>query len=197
MNRQLISSGGPWEAKGGYSRAVRVDDHVYVAGTTAMKDGKLVGPGDVVAQTRQIMTTIITALHEAGASIGDVVRYRIYLTNIEDNLRPWSRCSANTSAKSAPPARWSRFPALIAPGDAHRNRSRRHSRERNHDGRVAVPSMNENGRSHAWNRPFLLTASSGGLRRHASGQAEPVCASGRSSTRCRAASLRRRARARA
>lgn len=86
MNRQLISSGGPWEAKGGYSRAVRVDDHVFVAGTTAMKDGKLVGPDDVVAQTRQTMTTIINALHEAGASIGDVVRYRIYLTNIADSV---------------------------------------------------------------------------------------------------------------
>ncbi len=85
--RQLISSGGPWEAKGGYSRAVRVGDHVYVAGTTAVKDGKLVGPGDVVAQTRQAMTTIVNALHEAGASIGDVVRYRIYLTHIEDNIK--------------------------------------------------------------------------------------------------------------
>jgi enamine deaminase RidA (YjgF/YER057c/UK114 family) len=85
MIRQLISSGGPWEAKGGYSRAVRVGDHVYVAGTTAMKDGKLVGPGDVTAQTRQTMTTIINALHEAGASIADVVRYRVYLTDIEDS----------------------------------------------------------------------------------------------------------------
>ena len=85
MQRQLISSGGPWEAKGGYSRAVRVNDHVFVAGTTAMKDGRLVGADDVVAQTRQTMTTIINALHEAGASIGDVVRYRIYLTNIEDS----------------------------------------------------------------------------------------------------------------
>ncbi len=85
MNRQLISSGGPWEAKGGYSRAVRVDDHVFVAGTTAMKDGKLVGPDDVVAQTREAMSTIVNALHEAGASIGDVVRYRVFLTNIEDS----------------------------------------------------------------------------------------------------------------
>lgn len=85
MTRQLISSGGPWEAKGGYSRAVRVGNHVFVAGTTAMKDGKLVGPGDVQAQTRQTMTTIVNALHEAGASIGDVVRYRIYLTRIDDS----------------------------------------------------------------------------------------------------------------
>ena len=85
MNRQLISSGGPWETKGGYSRAVRVEDHVFVAGTTAMKDGKLVGPNDVVAQTREAMSTIVKALHEAGATIGDVVRYRIFLTNIEDS----------------------------------------------------------------------------------------------------------------
>ncbi len=85
MNRQLISSGGPWEAKGGYSRAVRVGDHVFVAGTTAMKNGKLVGPDDVVAQTREAMSTIVNALHEAGATIGDVVRYRIFLTNIEDS----------------------------------------------------------------------------------------------------------------
>ncbi|MCA9859337.1 MAG: RidA family protein [Thermomicrobiales bacterium] len=86
-HRQLVSSGGPWEAKGGYSRAVRVGDHVYVAGTTGMKDGQLVGPGDVVAQTRQTMTTIVAALHEAGAHLGDVVRYRVYLTNIEDNTK--------------------------------------------------------------------------------------------------------------
>jgi len=85
--RQLISTGGPWEAKAGYSRAVRVGDHVYVAGTAAVKDGKLVGPGDVVAQTRQTMTTIVHALHEVGASIGDVVRYRVYLTDIEDNTK--------------------------------------------------------------------------------------------------------------
>ncbi len=85
MNRQLISSGGPWEAKGGYSRAVRVEDHIFVAGTTAMKDGKLVGPDDVVVQTRETMSTIVNALHEAGATIGDVVRYRIFLTNIDDS----------------------------------------------------------------------------------------------------------------
>lgn len=85
MTRQLISSGGPWEAIGGYSRAVRFGDLVFVAGTTAMKDGKLVGPGDVVAQTRQTMTTITTALHEAGASLADVVRYRVFLTDIDDN----------------------------------------------------------------------------------------------------------------
>ncbi len=82
MNRQLISSGGPWEKIGSYSRAVRVGDHVYVSGSTAMKDGRVIGPGDVVAQTHQTIATISAALQEAGATLSDVVRYRIYLTNI-------------------------------------------------------------------------------------------------------------------
>jgi len=87
MQRQLISSGGPFEKKGGYSRAVRVGDHIYVSGSTAMKDGVIVGPDDVVAQTRQTLKTIATALEQAGSSLGDVVRYRIYLTNIADSAK--------------------------------------------------------------------------------------------------------------
>jgi enamine deaminase RidA (YjgF/YER057c/UK114 family) len=85
MSRQLISSVGPFEKIGCYSRAVRVGDHVFVSGSTAVKDGKVVGPGDVAAQTRQTLTTITDALHQAGASLADVVRYRIYLTNIADS----------------------------------------------------------------------------------------------------------------
>ena len=83
--RQLISSGGPFEKAGGYSRAVRVGDQVYVSGSTAIKDGQVVGPGDVAAQARQTMTTITTAIEAAGATLADVVRYRIYLTNIDDS----------------------------------------------------------------------------------------------------------------
>lgn len=84
--RQLISSGGPFERTGGYSRAVRAGDQIYVSGSTAMKDGRVTGPGDVVAQTHQTMTTITSALEAAGASLADVVRYRIYLTRIEDSV---------------------------------------------------------------------------------------------------------------
>ncbi len=87
MKKQWVSSGGPWEAKGGYSRAIRVSNHIYVSGSTAVADGKVVGAGDVVAQTHQTMKTIEAALNEAGSSLADVVRYRIYLTNIADSDR--------------------------------------------------------------------------------------------------------------
>jgi enamine deaminase RidA (YjgF/YER057c/UK114 family) len=85
MTRTLISSGGPFEKIGGYSRAVRVGEQIFVSGSTAVKDGKVVGPGDVAAQTRQTMSTIQEALQQAGATLADVVRYRIYLTNIADS----------------------------------------------------------------------------------------------------------------
>ena len=82
--RQLISSGGPLEDKVGYSRAVRVGDWVAVSGTAAFKDGTPVAPGDAPAQTRHILDVITRALNEAGASIEDVIRYRVFLTDIAD-----------------------------------------------------------------------------------------------------------------
>jgi enamine deaminase RidA (YjgF/YER057c/UK114 family) len=80
--RKSISSGSPWEDIVGYSRAVRIGNIIEVAGTTAMDGDTLVGIGDVYAQTVFIFKKIEKALLEAGASLADVVRTRMFITDI-------------------------------------------------------------------------------------------------------------------
>ena len=77
-----ISTGAPWEDKVGYSRAVRIGNIVEVSGTVALKDGQLVGKGDAYAQTKRILEIIEEVLGQAGAKLEDVVRTRMFVTDI-------------------------------------------------------------------------------------------------------------------
>lgn len=85
MTKQiLISSGGPWEGKIGYSRAVKAGDYVHVSGSTATVNGELQGENDAYTQTKVAFEVIASALAQVGYSLENVVRTRVYLANAED-----------------------------------------------------------------------------------------------------------------
>ena len=84
-DRSNYSSGTPWESIAGYSRAVRVGNIIEVAGTTAVDaEGQVVGAGDIGEQTDYIFNKIRNALNDAGSKMSDVIRTRMYLTDIND-----------------------------------------------------------------------------------------------------------------
>lgn len=115
MERKNISSGTKWEATVGYSRAVRMGPHVWVAGTTAVDErGDVVGRGDAHAQARYVFQKIERALREAGASMGDVVRTRMFVTDMSKQSEI-GRAHAEFFLDVKPCATMVAIPALVEP----------------------------------------------------------------------------------
>jgi enamine deaminase RidA (YjgF/YER057c/UK114 family) len=114
--RLRVSSGSPWESEVGYSRAVRSGTRIWVAGTTAAdENGRVMMPGDAYGQTRYALEKIERALDRAGASMRDVVRTRMFVTDIS-RWREYGRAHGEFFRDVRPAATMVEISALIEPG---------------------------------------------------------------------------------
>jgi enamine deaminase RidA (YjgF/YER057c/UK114 family) len=116
MERRNVSSGAPWEPVVGYSRAVRVGPHIHVAGTTAVDAaGRVVAPGNAYAQTVAILGIVASALERTGAHLSDVVRTRLFVTDIEHDWEAIGRAHGEVFRDIRPACTMIEVRRLISP----------------------------------------------------------------------------------